>query len=383
MQHRRILVASPIEPSGASWLLNCFLELGIRVDHKPVTDRIWRGSAPAAEPGRMWMAADDGRFSLNPKAGVLMKFLPSLARRDTFRFRGDVSVGYVQDLPPRDIGGDARILFVRDPRDALYSSFRRIAPGLDFAEFLRFPNPVTLLGRCQHWTLFAASWLQMPGIHVTRFEDYKRDAQATLRAVLSGLDLTYGESEIAEAARLSSFEQARDAERIVRDRFPHDRQVANRAGAVAERRAPDIEASLPVIERATASVLQALGYDAQATAAPDPFAAARLSAAFLAVFATLYLPDALGIARPYPADPEDGLPQLLAFARQLDSSLLGRASLPPAEACILLDSLVEYSTNHATFLARRLRETRSSFSDGSGYFFQKIREMRQSGSPST
>ena len=100
MPARRILVASPVEPSGGSWLLNCFLELGIKVGHKPFVDNVWRGSHPRPDANHIWIAKDGG-FELNPKAASLTTFLPILARQTRFSFRDDVEVEYVQDFPAR------------------------------------------------------------------------------------------------------------------------------------------------------------------------------------------------------------------------------------------------------------------------------------------
>ncbi len=326
----------------------------------------------------MWVAKDGGRVALNPKAGVLMKFLPALVRRPDFLFRDDISVEYVQDFPPRPADERLQVLVVRDPRDAIYSSYRRSAPALTFAEYLHFPNPVTLLGRSAHWALFVAAWMSLPDIHVVRFEDYKRDAEATLRAALAALGVTYTDREVADAVRRSSFERARDAERAMAGKFPNDRQVANRAGKVGEgREQPEIQASIADIEAATATVLRALGYAAQAPERQDDFAAARVSAAFLACFDTIHLPAAVASAPPDMRAWQDIVLAVLAFAHRLDADLLGRAALPPAEARALLDSLSAFIKNHGAWLARHLEATRSSFQDGSSYFFVRIKEMRQ------
>ncbi len=378
MQPRRILVASPIEPSGASWLLNCFVELGIRVDHKPVVDRIWQGAALLPDASRMWTMQKNGRAALNPKAAVLKKFLPALTRQADFVFRDDLSVHYVQDLPPCQIGEHSRVLMVRDPRDALYSSFRRGSPTLTFEEFLHLPHPNTLLSRSAHWALFVAAWLSLPNIHLVRFEDYKRDAEGTLRAILSALALTYTDSDIERAVQCSSFESARAAELALRDKLPFERQVANRSGKVGEGRDhPIVSPSIPEIEGATASILRMIGYDTQAPAERDVFAAARFSAAFLAFFDTVHLPDSVKSVPLDMAASEHHLFALLSLAYRLNDGVLSRAGLASAELRVLIDSLQELNARHAAWLADRLSSTRSQFGDGSSYFFQRIRAMRR------
>ena len=270
MPARRILVASPVEPSGGSWLLNCLLELGIKVGHKPFVDNVWRGSHPRPDANHIWIAKDGG-FELNPKAASLTTFLPILARQTRFFFRDDVEVEYVQDFPARTPDDRSVVLIVRDPRDALYSMYRRVAPGLSFEEFLRFPNPATLLDRPAHWTLFVACWLACPDLHVVRFEDYKRDAEATLRRALAALDLHYDDARIADALHQSSFEKAREAEARFRERVPGEHQVANRAGQVGEGRSrPEVQATIAEIEAAASPALQRLGYDVLADTRQRP-----------------------------------------------------------------------------------------------------------------
>jgi hypothetical protein len=70
---RRIVIASPAEPSGASWLLNCLIELGIRVHHRPAAERLWRG-AGQSQP-LLWQREGE-RWRLHPRAAVMGKWLP-------------------------------------------------------------------------------------------------------------------------------------------------------------------------------------------------------------------------------------------------------------------------------------------------------------------
>jgi len=374
----RILVASPVEPSGGSWLLNCFLELGIRIGHKPVVDRIWRGSMPPPDPYHIWMARNDGACELNPKAGALKKFLPTLSSQACFRFRDDVDVEYVQDFPLPGADPVRTVLVVRDLRDAIYSMYRRTATELSFAEFLDFPNADTLLARPAHWALFVACWLAVPNVHVLRFEDYKRDAETTLYAVLSALGLHFTASEIARAVRLSSFERARDAERAVREQFPGDRQVANRSGKVGEGRThPDVRPLITRMEQSAGPVMKALGYETEAPTSGDPFEAARVVMRFLSFFQRVRLPAEMSaVPDAMPAADSVVFP-LLRFAHRLDDELVRRAGLPSFEARALHDSLAELVVQHGGWLAGRLAAGRENYRDGSAYFFQRIKQMRQ------
>ena len=373
---RQIRVASPVEPSGASWLLNCFLELGVMVGHKPVVDRVWRGSNPPLSPNHIWRTKGDSLFELNPKAASLMKFLPALGQRETFRFRDDVGVEYVQDFPPRDPATAPVILMVRDPRDAMYSMFRRLSADLSFAEFVRFPNPQTLLSRPAQWSLFVASWLSGTNVHVVRFEDYKRDAEATLRSALEAVGLRFADDAIAEALRRSSFERAALAERTFRARFPGDHRVANRAGRVGEGRGhPDVLPLIQEIESAAAHELMRLGYQRDAGDRRGTLATSRVNARLLAFFDNVRMPPELVATPPTLAEAEPALFALLAFAHRLDDDLIRRAALPPAEVRVLHDSLAEIARNYAAWLGERLASGRTRYADGSAYFFEHLRLM--------
>jgi hypothetical protein len=260
MSPRVILFASPMEPSGASWLLNCFLELGIRIAHKPIVETLWRGSVPRVSARFMWEERADGSV-IKPKADVLKKWLPALTRHERFHFRPDVEVEYVQDVATGADEGRETIFFVRDARDALYSMFRRVQPELSFEEYLDLPNPQTLLDRPAHWALHVRSWREIAGIRFFRFEDYKADAAGVLRSVLATLNLPYGDDAIQRAVAASTSEQARAAEAEYRRSYPQDNEVANRAGRVGDWRThADAVGGIARIERTVGTLLRELGY---------------------------------------------------------------------------------------------------------------------------
>jgi hypothetical protein len=376
MPRKRILVASPVEPSGGSWLLNCFLELGVKVGHKPFVDNVWRGSHPPLPADHIWQEADGG-YRLNPKAAMIVKFLPGAGRRSRFAFRDDVELEYVQDFAHSTFDGRPLMLIVRDPRDSIYSMYRRVAPELSFEAFYRFPDPVTLLDRAARWALFVAGWLDHPQVQVVRFEDYKRDDEATLRAALAPFDLGFTDAEIEQALAASSFEKAREAEAAYRERFPDDRQTANRAGKVGEGRSrPEVQALIPEIERAAGSVLRRLGYAVGEGQASDT-SAARVNRQFLAVFRKIRLPEEFAAPMPDIEAADRHLLALLSFANRLDEDVIRRAGLAPDEARQLVDSLSEFSGSYRDWLAGRMAKAREKCSDGSDYFFRRIKDLRK------
>ena len=376
MATRIIRFASPIEPSGASWLLNCFLELGIRIAHKPVVDEVWRGSR--VPPGFMWQDSADGS-TLKPKAEVLTKWLPALSRQERFNFRTDVEIEYVQDLATASDDGLEAIFFVRDPRDALYSMFRRVQPELSFEEYLEIPNPQSLLDRVSHWAAQIRSWQLVDGVRFFRFEDYKSDAGSVLAQVLAALDLAYGAEAIERAVAASTSERARAAEDEYRTRYPQDREVANRAGRVGDwRQHAEAASGVARIERATGALMRELGYSFDG--GRETPAVAPLQFELLTFLRTVKRPGARAPgardATTTSSDPPPTCPaDLLAFAERVDSTLLRRSRLSPDDVRTLLDSLVEVCVRCAPQTNERLRALRGEFEDGSSYHFERLRAL--------
>jgi hypothetical protein len=215
----QILLSSPREPSGVTWLINCFLELGIRC---------FRGSSNA-----MWEETS-GRSSLRPREDQLQRWLPALGRhaKTGFAFRTDVEVLWHHDWPDWRHRGRT-LYFVRDPRDALYSRYRRDDPDLSFHEYANTLDSYSLLDRTDTWALFTRCWLAKPGAIVCRFEDYKRDAAETLANALEALELTCSDRLIDHAVEFSSFQHARAAEQAYLRDHPDDANVViNRSGKV-------------------------------------------------------------------------------------------------------------------------------------------------------
>jgi hypothetical protein len=343
----RITLASPVEPSGASWLINCFLELGIKVSHKPVVDNVWRHIDPTPPPDHIWQRAACGGYRLHPKAQVLKQFLPVLSRVDVFRFDEDVEVEYVQDLPGAQHVGAPALLFVRDPRDSLYSMYRRVQPALDYEAFLRFPNPDTLSTRPTHWRLFVEAWIALAGENWFTFEEYKRDPAGLLQRVLERAHIARRADEIERAVVESSFERARAAEESYRTSASGEWEVVNRAGRVGDW--IDRSEARPgsgVIERRAGSVMRRLGYDA-----------------FDHRDETSVLADE--------ADGDD----VCAFSCEMDESLLRHSNLPTYRIRQLLDNLESMALARGWASVERIAALREHFTEGSEHQFAQLRDL--------
>jgi hypothetical protein len=341
----RIVFASPAEPSGASWLINCFLELGVKVAHKPVTDAAWRQSA--TPPDSIWQPDGHGRHRLHPRAAVLKKFLPALTRVDTFQFRDDVEVEYVQDLPDSAPAADHVLCFVRDPRDSMYSAFRRMPPAMDYHRFLQFPDPDTLLDRPSQWQLWVERWQALPDARWFTFEAYKQDANALLRRIVDRLEIASGDEAIARAVAESTFDKARQAEAQYRPRVGDDTGLVNRSGRVGDwADHPDGRAGAVTIEAKAGAALRALGYACGTQ--PD------------------------GGAEHYPGP---SLPELSAFAADIAEEDLRGTNLPNHRIHRLLENLQRVAQANGWESAGRLEALRQRFVEGSAHHFAQMRDL--------
>ena len=340
MKPVKIYLISPREPSGATWLINCFLELGVKTYRETL--------------GEMWTPARGGGHVLNPVENHLKKWLPILSTREKFDFRGDIEVEWAHQWPTRRHAGHRIIYFVRDPRDAIFSRYRRESPDMSFEEFLDFPDPHTLHDKIDTWSMFNELWLRQPDIRAFRFEDYKSDARKTLEAILDYAGLKVAEPELARALENSTFEKAALAEKKYREDNPEDAQLINRASQVGGWKVSDDAACVTRIARQTAGLLAHFGYDS------DP-AAERGS----------YLPQAavLGFYRQLAVEPDFWLgartgddpgrlgepaARLVRFMVTLDDVRLRRSGLTPYEIHVLLRSLDEFATGLGAWSLRRL-----------------------------
>ncbi|SMY09151.1 sulfotransferase domain-containing protein [Flavimaricola marinus] len=331
---RKITFASPAEPSGASWLINCLIELGIRVDHRPATTKLWRGRADAT----FWRQ-DGDRFSLDPRAEVMGKWIPALVMHDSFHFRTDVIVDYRQDLPLRTDDLGTVILFLRDPRDALYSMFRRQSPDLSFEEHCNLPNPATLLPAPDHWLLHAESWRALAGGRVYLFKAYKTDATALLSRILGDLDLHYTPDQVDAAVAASGIEQARAAEALYKARNPGDIEVANRAGLVGDwRNYGEGASTIARIEARCGGIMQALGMQTDTAVSDAPLGAAQ--SRYLRLYDRMIRPAILGA----PSGDDGSFDYVKRVIAQISREQLIRSKRPDADCLQLTQSLAEFAT---------------------------------------
>ncbi len=187
--------------SGLSWLVNCFLEVGIKVlfDFEDVFIRD-NGIDRLRDASRE-------RFSIG--------IYPSLSLRDKFCFRDDIIVYCVHNnitQPFRDIPA---IVMVRDFRDSLYSFYKFCAhDGTSFDTFLNLRDSKPGLTYLEMFKEFYEPWSTHRHRHVVKFEDYKASAIETLRGVLRNMEIDVDDSDLLRAVSESTLEKVQYAEAV-------------------------------------------------------------------------------------------------------------------------------------------------------------------------
>lgn len=246
LSKKKLYLISPREPSGVTWLINCLLVLGIKTYRSTVDDDMW------AKERTGWM--------LNPEEEALKKWLPVLSEVRHFTFRDDIEVEWAHFWPsPRT--SDAKIIyFVRDPRDALLSRYRRESPDATFRQFLDFPDEFTQLDKVETWNLFNETWIEHPDLTICRFEDYKKSAFRTLQSALNFAGVFVSESEVQGAVDRSNFGRATAAEKRYRELHPEDLQVINRASEIGSWMHPSVSADAVNIADRCAGLMVRFNY---------------------------------------------------------------------------------------------------------------------------
>lgn len=258
-------IASSEMPSGASWLANCLLELGVSL-WKP-----W-----GADIASHWRACGPRRFRYASKDASWRSLLPSLADGREFAFRA-APVPRVTHAWAGTYGDVPRtILFVRDPRDALHSLWHRarrvglVPDDQDFGTFLREPWFHYPIGRGDFLLVWLRVWrLALAGREhlVLRYEDYRRDAAGTLRRALAFLRIEAADADVERALAASDFEVARAAEAR---RDGNAAPTFNRAGLAEEWRETFDDAMHAAVGPRYASLYAWLGYAPDASGLAPP-----------------------------------------------------------------------------------------------------------------
>lgn len=297
----------------------------------------------------MWIK-DGERFTLNPREMALKKWLPVLSEEDAFSFREDVEVEWAHIWPTGETAGAKIVYFIRDPRDALFSRYRRESPDVTFREFLDFPDSQTLLDKIDTWCLFNEAWLQQPDLFVCRFEDYKQDARATLQAVLDAIGFVADPDAIAEAVLRSGYERAAAAEKGYREANPQDKQIINRASQVGSWKDPSLESEMADTTERCRCLLSRFGYATGGLTTRSP--SYRPNSDLLGFYRNLSVPPGFWDR---PVDGREKYRAMTTFELSMDVSveMFDTHRLERYEGWQLLNGLDEFV--HATAAWQRMR----------------------------
>jgi Sulfotransferase domain len=324
MKPEKLYLISPREPSGATWLINCFLELGVKTYRETM--------------GEMWEPSMPEGYTLNPAETRLKKWLPILSSRQTFDFRKNIEIEWTHHWPTVRHQAHRIIYFVRDPRDALLSRYRRESPEMTFGKFLDFPDPYTVRNKIDTWCLFNEVWMRQSNFRFFRFEDYKQDANRTIRDILHFVGIQAEEREIMDALENSTFEQAAIAEKKYREQYPDDTELINRASQVGSWQSSDETANIARIAEGTGGLLAYFGYEQQVKA----FKRSYMPHASVLDFYK-HLPVASSFWHVESDDRDIGVnrTQVLQFVLSLDEDLLKKSGYSAYETFALLQGLEE------------------------------------------
>lgn len=350
MSPRKIYLIGHSSPNGMSWLDNCLLECGIKVDTVNNERTRW-----TEENGYLIPSASLGKES--------EAWLPILSKCSKFKFRPDVEVECGHYWNSEKFTASPVILFTRHPLDSLYSLYKRINPELSFCAFVNLLVPSTLLNRVDDWYLFHKTWLSHDKLKIVRFEDYKQDPAGTLAGVLSFMGLCYSDDLIASACEESTFDKAREAEisykqaANITSNWP---PVINRSGKIGGWKDLTSEEDLGAVkyvEAKTHDVLTRFGYQLTELGdrAATDYSQHTKSHKFLdnVLFSEKVSYDS------QVTSPDDPVKTVIKFTNDLDADLIIKAKYFDWEVNELLSNLVDYlgefnNNNGLTFEINKL-----------------------------
>jgi hypothetical protein len=197
---RTFRLASVHYPAGISWLLNCLVELNVC---------IYRGDSVSD----VWDLGSSGSYTLAKEGDSISSFVPSINFGEKYIFDPSVCVQFSHDLPREKDLKIPTIVFNRDPRDALYSQFKRKqdseGAALSYLDYLNELDPVYCLTPLETWNLFYWSWSRVDEGLFLDFEDRDLLAQQMLTRVCKFLGISRSSHEITSAVERSSFTKSK------------------------------------------------------------------------------------------------------------------------------------------------------------------------------
>jgi len=200
-------------PSGTTWLINFFLEVGVMVNLEGRGNNTWNFDVAR------------NSFVFNEEKEGWRRHLPILSAKKEFTFRNDAVVRFSHEYPNVENIDKKIILVVRDGRDAIYSQYKRFSSSWkDFPEMLGdlttpiYLRPYTFLPRASYpetWALYNYLWqhsVEKKNLLIIKFEDLKTDPSTEVKKALDFIGVKRTDEEIQRGIVGSSFDNAKKAE---------------------------------------------------------------------------------------------------------------------------------------------------------------------------
>ena len=198
----RPIIISPALPNGVTFLTNILLELEVPI-YSYYFNLFWR-----REKGRL--------FSRPYTQEIFHQMMPSFTAQKRLEGTSQISMEHQHDWPLLNFKDRKVILFVRDGRDGIYSSYKRFHKDISFDDYLKKPIPPFNLPHKLNWGLFHLLWMEFLSLYceyiVVRFEDIKRNSIAETDKVVSFLNVSRTQEQISNAIDNSSVDKARKVE---------------------------------------------------------------------------------------------------------------------------------------------------------------------------
>ena len=206
-------VVSAELPCGTSWLASVLLECDCPVWNP------WN-----VDMSLEWKHHGGNAYEYFYPGDPWSRVLPGLVSGRRFDFRADAVPRFSHATPGQWPLSQRLVLFVRDPRDALFSAWRRAQNSQTdvppFEDWVQHIDPTWQVPRVAAYLLHLATWKRYAELHntpylVIRFEDVKANARAEFRRVqdfLPGVLDSLAEVQIERALDKSTFDTVKSVE---------------------------------------------------------------------------------------------------------------------------------------------------------------------------
>ncbi len=254
-------VVSPELPCGASWLASVLLETNVPIWNP------WN-----VDMSLEWRHLGERQFEYHYPGDPWSRVISGLITGRRFNFFDSVVPRFSHDIPGNWSPSDRLIIFVRDPRDALFSAWRRLQGTSksvpSFSTWVAQTDSVWQAPRIAAYLLHLATWRYFAALHrtetlIVRFEDVKTNAKHEFRRIQQFIDQpTFNPtpSQIDHALAVSSFGAIKTIEEKMLNDGVFDKRI-NFAGQAYEYKTHFDEPMHTAIGAAGAAIYQWLGYD--------------------------------------------------------------------------------------------------------------------------